>query len=224
MIITKHDSVITDPDFYYIKNRVGIQRQKRKTYITVSDTKQRGEMEKTLFILLFLCRETDIEIKITKKELIDISTWSGIVPTEFKLKKFLEKKYPSLLAIIKNIEMKRYIKKEHLQFDHIEDFPTKTNIYFHSNMLNTVPFMAIYDKKEKRFRKLQMHTGDQCVKIALSSFEEDVLWIPEDEMARFHFNGHRAKSYCFQDEYIKKEIQKFLSSDPSIRLKMLFVK
>jgi len=224
MIITKHDSVITDSDFYYNENLVGLERKKRNTYIKVNDTKQRGEMEKALFILIFLCKETNAEIHITKSELLEISTWSGIIPTEFKLKKFLEKKYPSLLDIIKNIEMKRYIKKEQLRFDHMEDFPNKTNIYFHSNMLNTVPLMAIYDKKEKRFRKLQIHTGDQCVKVALSSFEEDVFWIPEDELSRYYLDGYRTKFYCFKDEYIKKEIRKFLGSNPGIQMKLLFVK
>lgn len=46
MIITKHDSVITDSDFYYNENLVGLERKKRNTYIKVNDTKQRGEMEK----------------------------------------------------------------------------------------------------------------------------------------------------------------------------------
>jgi hypothetical protein len=111
MIITKHDSVITDSDFYYNENLVGLERKKRNTYIKVNDTKQRGEMEKALFILIFLCKETNAEIHITKSELLEISTWSGIIPTEFKIKEVFRKEISKFTRYYKNIEMKRYIKK-----------------------------------------------------------------------------------------------------------------
>lgn len=153
MIITKYDSVSIDPDLY-CSDRVVIERQKKNTYIKVDNRKQKEEMEKALFILVLLCRETDSEIKITKKELLQISERTKSVPMKIKLKEFLGKKYPSLLDIVKSIETKEYVKKENLIFDYIEDFPTKVNVHFRSEALHTVPFMAIYNKKRENIYKI----------------------------------------------------------------------